>query len=79
MQLNKTELFIVATAIETLYLDKGKCRLNEKGIIKLAKIQAKIAEQLLPLEAKAIVKDLTQKMLENIDYTKDDVEQKITE
>jgi|GWRWMinimDraft_13_1066021.scaffolds.fasta_scaffold15376_2 hypothetical protein len=79
MELNKTEIFIVSTAIETLYLDKGKCRLNEKGIIKLAKIQAKFAEQLLPLEAKNVVKSLTQKMLENIDYTKDDVEQKITE
>ena len=79
MQLNKTELFIVSTAIETLYRDKGKCRLNKKGIIKLAKIQAKIAEQLLPINSNDVVKSLTERMLENINYTKDDVEQKITE
>ena len=79
MQLNKTEIFIVATAIESLYLHYGKCRLNEEGVIMLAKIQSKFAEQLLPIESKAVVKELTEKMLENVNYIKAHIVQVTTE
>jgi hypothetical protein len=75
MKLNKTQIFIVSTAIESLYLHEGKCRLNEDGVIELAKIQAKFAEQLLPLEAKDILKGLTETMLKNVNYVKAHIRQ----
>jgi hypothetical protein len=79
MKLNKREIFIVAIAIESLYLHEGKIHLNEEGVIELAKIQSKFAEQLLPIESKAVVEELTKKMLENVNYIKRHIMQVTTE
>ena len=79
MQLNKTEIFIVATAIESLYLHDGKCHLNKEEVIKLAKIQSKFAEQLLPINSNDVVKSLTERMLENVNYIKAHIVQVTTE
>jgi hypothetical protein len=79
MKLNKREIFIVAIAIESLYLHEGKCHLNEEGVIELAKIQSKFAEQLLPINSNDVVKSLTERMLENVNYIKTHIMQVTTE
>ena len=69
MKLSKLEVSILCTALEHLYIDKDKCLLNFKGIKKLAEIQSKFAEILLPVNAKDVKDSLEETMLKNINYT----------
>jgi hypothetical protein len=76
MKLSTDDIFVLSIALEQLHNPKGKCPLNEGGIRKLASIQAKMAEHLLPVKAKDIVDGLAELLLKSINYDKQKASQK---
>ena len=69
MNMSKTEVFVITSAIEHLYLNKKQCSLNESGIKKLAEIQSKFAEFILLVNAEDVVNRFEKLMLKEINYS----------
>jgi hypothetical protein len=70
MKIGKGDLFLIATAIEQLYMKNYKLPLNEAGIRRLALIKCQISAELLPVNVKDIIEPMTERMLSEIDYSK---------
>jgi hypothetical protein len=67
---NDTELLLITTAIEQLYLGTGEPRFTKEGVNELAKIQAKIGSKLLGITKEEALKALLPLMLEKIPQIK---------
>lgn len=70
MKLSKLDMFVLGSFIEYTSMNQDVCQLNEKGVKRLADIQARMSANLLNINAKDIRPSCEERLFKHLKYSK---------